>query len=144
MWTPTIVCYVCNGWKQGWRGEGTALSQSQSQGQTIPCAWLLMGHQSLINVGKQPQNPAISCQNWFILMLQIAYKSCSYSKWVVSHYLPKLDCNPGGPQKMEQSIFQDFVLINSYLFSACWIEHLFLIIITPRSSNLVENFLFYE
>ena len=29
-------------------------------------------------------------------------------------------------------------------FSPCWIEHLFLIIITPRSSNLVENFLFYE
>ena len=31
-----------------------------------------------------------------------------------------------------------------YRFSPCWIEHLFLIIITPRSSNLVENFLFYE
>ena len=31
------------------------------------------------------------------------------------------------------------------LFSSpCWIEHLFPIIITPRSSNLVENFLFYE
>ena len=29
-------------------------------------------------------------------------------------------------------------------FSPCWIEHLFLIIITPRSSNLVENFLFHE
>ena len=29
-------------------------------------------------------------------------------------------------------------------FSPCWIEHLFLLIITPRSSNLVENFLFYE
>ena len=29
-------------------------------------------------------------------------------------------------------------------FSPRWIEHLFLIIITPRSSNLVENFLFYE
>ena len=43
-----------------------------------------------------------------------------------------------------QSIFQDFALINSYLFSPCWIEHLFLIIITPRSSNWVENFLFYE
>ena len=28
--------------------------------------------------------------------------------------------------------------------SPCWIEHLFLITITPRSSNLVENFLFYE
>ena len=40
--------------------------------------------------------------------------------------------------------FQDFALINSYLFLLAWIEHLFLIIITPRSSNLVENFLFYE
>ena len=34
---------------------------------------------------------------------------------------------------------------NQQLFSsACWIEHLLPIIITPRSSNLVENFLFYE
>ena len=54
---------------------------------------------------------------------------------------------PGDPIKTEQSIqsiFQDFALINRYLFSPCWIEHPFLIIITPRSSNLVENFLFYE
>ena len=54
---------------------------------------------------------------------------------------------PGGPMKTEQSIqsvFQDFALINSYLFSPCWIEHLFRIIITPRSSNLLENFLIYE
>ena len=51
---------------------------------------------------------------------------------------------PGGPKITEQSIFQDFALINSYLFSPCWIEHLFLVIITPRSLNLVENFLFYE
>ena len=29
-------------------------------------------------------------------------------------------------------------------FLPCCIKHLFLIIITPRSSNLVENFLFYE
>ena len=28
------------------------------------------------------------------------------------------------------------------LSSPCWIEHLFPIIITPRSYNLVENFLF--
>ena len=44
---------------------------------------------------------------------------------------------PGGPQKTEQSIqsiFQDFALINSYrLQLPCWIEHLFLIIITPKS-----------
>ena len=54
---------------------------------------------------------------------------------------------PGGPIKTEQSIqsiFQDFALINSYFSSPYWIEHLLLIIITPRSSNLVENFLFYE
>ena len=48
------------------------------------------------------------------------------------------------PEQSIQSIFQDFALINSYLFSPCWVEHLFLIIITPISSNLVENFLFYE
>ena len=38
----------------------------------------------------------------------------------------------GWPKKTEQpiqSIFQDFALINSYLFSHCWIEHHFLIII---------------
>ena len=54
----------------------------------------------------------------------------------------------GWPPKKRNSRYsrflQDFPLINSYLFSPCWIEHLFLIIITPRSSNLVENFLFYE
>ena len=31
-----------------------------------------------------------------------------------------------------------------FFSSPCWIEHLFLIIITTRSSNLVENFLCYE
>ena len=41
----------------------------------------------------------------------------------------------------------DFSELCSYqqLFSLpSWKEHLFHIIITPRSSNLVENFLFYE
>ena len=42
-----------------------------------------------------------------------------------------------------QSIFQNFALINSYIFSPCWIEHLFLNTITPRSSNLVENFFYF-
>ena len=51
----------------------------------------------------------------------------------------------GWPQKtLEQSIFQDNTPINSDLFSPCWIEHLLLIKITPSSSNLVTNFLFYE
>ena len=54
---------------------------------------------------------------------------------------------PGGPEITEQSITVDFsgLCSNQQLFSSlCWIEHLFPIIITPRSSNLVENFLFYE
>ena len=38
----------------------------------------------------------------------------------------------------------DFLGLCSDLFSPCWIEHLFLIIITSRSSNSVENLLFYE
>ena len=43
---------------------------------------------------------------------------------------------PGGPQKKRNSRYLGtFALINSYLFSPCWIEHLFLIIITPRSSK---------
>ena len=49
------------------------------------------------------------------------------------------------PKKWNSKFFQDFALINSVcFFLPCWIEHLYLIIITPRSSNLVENFLFYE
>ena len=50
------------------------------------------------------------------------------------------------PPKKRNSrfFFEKFALINSYRFTPCWIEHLFFIIITPRSSNLVENFLFYE
>ena len=53
---------------------------------------------------------------------------------------------PGGPEITEQSkesIFRTLLIIK--LFSSpCWKEHLFPIIITSRSSNLVENFLFYE
>ena len=45
----------------------------------------------------------------------------------------------GGPKITEQSIFYHFALINSYLFSPCWMEHLFLIIITPRTSNSVDK-----
>ena len=50
----------------------------------------------------------------------------------------------GCPKNNGTVNFQDFALINSYLFSPCWIEHLFLFIITPRSFNLVKKFLFYE
>ena len=54
---------------------------------------------------------------------------------------------PGGRPKNGTVDTVDFsgLCSNQQLsFSPCWVEHLFLIIITPRSSNLVENFLFYE
>ena len=50
--------------------------------------------------------------------------------------------NSGCPKNNGTVNFQDFALINSYLCSPCWIEHLFLFIITPRSFNLVKKFLF--
>ena len=50
----------------------------------------------------------------------------------------------GWPPKNGTVNFQDCALINSDLFLPCWIEHLFFIMITPRSSNLVENLLFYS
>ena len=42
------------------------------------------------------------------------------------------------------SRFSELCSNQQLLSSLCWIEHLFPIIITSRSSNLVENFLFYE
>ena len=59
------------------------------------------------------------------------------------HAVPHI---PGGPEITEQSIQSIFrnLLIIKLFSSPCWKEHLFPIIITPRSSNLVENFLFYE
>ena len=40
--------------------------------------------------------------------------------------------------------FQDFAHIQQLFSSLCWKEHLYPITITPRSLNLVENFLFYK
>ena len=51
------------------------------------------------------------------------------------------------PQKKQNSRFFRTLLWSTVIFfhlAGAWIEHLFLIIITPRSSNLVENFLFYS
>ena len=50
----------------------------------------------------------------------------------------------GWPRKKWNSRFFRTLLYSTVIFSPCWIEHPFPIIITPRSSNLVENFLFYE
>ena len=46
---------------------------------------------------------------------------------------------PGGHKKRNRR-FSGLCSEQQLSFSPCWIEHLFLIIITPRSLNLVENF----
>ena len=46
----------------------------------------------------------------------------------------------GWPQKNGAVNFVGLCSYQQFSFSPCWIEHLFLIIITPRSSNLDENF----
>ena len=53
---------------------------------------------------------------------------------------------PGGPKNgtVDTVDFLGLCSEQQLFFAPCWIEHHFLIIITPRSSNLVEKFLFYE
>ena len=55
--------------------------------------------------------------------------------------------NTGWPEKKRNSRYSRFsgLCSNQQLsFSPCWREHLFLNILTPRSSNLVKNSLFYK
>ena len=49
----------------------------------------------------------------------------------------------GWPKKNGTVDFSGLCSDQQLSFSPCWIEHLFLIIITPRSSNLVENFILW-
>ena len=63
------------------------------------------------------------------------------------HAMPSFGLYTGWPRNNGTVDTVDFseLCSNQQLFSSpCWIEHLFPIIITPRSSNLVENFLSYE
>ena len=58
-----------------------------------------------------------------------------------------IDCYTGWPRNnwtVDTVNFQNFAHNQQLFSSPCWKEHIFPIIITPRSSNLVENFLFYE
>ena len=63
--------------------------------------------------------------------------------WLSLHRVPPPP--PPTPKKTQHGTvdFQD-LLWSTVIFSPCWIEYHFPIIITPRSSNLVENFSFYE
>ena len=71
------------------------------------------------------------------LFLALALKRCANR----ARYIPYT----GWPKTKRNSRFFRTLLWSTVIFFApCWIEHLFLIVITPRSSNSVENFLFYE
>ena len=69
---------------------------------------------------------------------------------LIFHWLEQTDLHtdytgwPPSQKKKRNSRFSGLCSDQQLSFSPCWIEHLFLIIITPRSSNLVENFLTYE
>ena len=69
---------------------------------------------------------------------------------IAPFWLSTDDMNPsytGWPQKngtVDTVDFSGLCSDQQLSFSPCWIEHLFLIIKTPSSSNFVENFLFYE
>ena len=114
-----------------------------------------MGLQSGFQIRKGPnhtlkrlsERDSSSCEHSHCLLLVLEHSWLGELSIVLSMSIQMWVLYTGWPKKTEQSIlsiFEDFALINSYLFSPCWIEHLFLIIITPRSSNLVDNFLFYE
>ena len=92
-------------------------------------------------ISEEPFNYTCTCQQGY------TGESCGAGKLMYSsstkqqRWRPKFELIPGGPKKTEVD-FYEFALINSYLFSPCWIEHLFLIIITPRSSILWRTFYF--
>ena len=75
---------------------------------------------------------------WKLFIFWVISYGLSFSGFAINFSLV------GGPPKTEQSIFLGLCSDEQLFFSPCWIEHLYLIIMTPRSSNLVKNLLFYE
>ena len=75
---------------------------------------------------------------WKLFVLWVISYGLSFSGFAINFSLV------GGPPQNGTVNFFRTLLDEQLVFSPCWIEHLFLIIMTPRSSNLVENFSFYE
>ena len=75
---------------------------------------------------------------WELFILWVISYGLSFSGFAINFSLV------GGPPKNETVDFLGLCSDEQLIFSPCWIEHLFLIIVTPSSSNLVENVLFYE
>ena len=70
--------------------------------------------------------------NFGSLMVHVFVILCKYTGW------------PPKNRTVDTVDFSELCSDQQLSISPCWIEHLFLFIITPRSSNVVENFLFYE
>ena len=75
---------------------------------------------------------------WKLFILWVMSYGLSFSGFAINFSLG------GGPPKNGTVNFLGLCSDEQLFFSPCWIEHLFLIIMTPRSSNLIESFLFYE
>ena len=75
---------------------------------------------------------------WKLFILWVISYGLSFSGFAINFSLV------GGPPKTEQSVFVWLCCDVQLFFSPCWIEHLLFVIMTPRPSNLVEKFLFYE
>ena len=76
---------------------------------------------------------------WKLFILWVISYGLSFSGFAINFSLVG-----AWPPKNGSVNFLGLCSNEQLFFSPCWIEHLFLIIMTPRLSNLVENFLFYE
>ena len=137
---------------------------------SFPAAWLTRGSSRedltcwSFTIGRGPQSPISMAKRKVHMRKSRWYQRSAHVVCVVSAHttaremLSCVECwglgqistyegIPGAPPKngtVDTVNFSGLCSDQQLSFSPCWIEHLFLIIITPRWSNLVENFLFYE
>ena len=79
-------------------------------------------------------NTKIIKLSWKLFILWVISYGLSFSGFAINFLLV------GGPRKNGTVNFLELCSDEQLFFSPCWIEHLFLIIMTPRESNLVEYF----
>ena len=128
----SIIKFVIGGWPPKNPGTVNFLGLCSDQQLLFSLCWI--EYLFLIIITLRSSNLV---ENFFILWV-ISY-GLSFSGFAIN-----LSLVGGPPKEPEQSILLGLCSDQQLSFSPCWIEYLFLIIITPRSSNLVENFLFYE
>ena len=85
-----------------------------------------------------------SAKYWFLGMRILKSSNTTWQLWLCYIDEKALYRVAQKERNSRYSRFSGLCSNQQLLSSLCWIEHLFPIIITSRSSNLVENFLFYE